>query len=59
MAARKYLARNWAVKETGAKKYSDKIFLNQDGPPEITDVNTTESWNDGDTGLVITGINFV
>lgn len=25
----------------------------------ITDVNTTESWNDGDTGLVITGTGFV
>lgn len=24
----------------------------------ITDVNTTESWNDGDTGLVITGTGF-
>ena len=27
--------------------------------PIITDVNTTESWNDGDTGLVITGSLFV
>lgn len=25
----------------------------------ITDVNTTESWNDGDTGLIITGTGFV
>ncbi len=25
----------------------------------ITDVNTTESWNDGDTGIVITGSGFV
>lgn len=27
--------------------------------PSITDVNTTESWNDGDTGLVITGTGFI
>lgn len=27
--------------------------------PAITDVNTTESWQDGDTGLVITGTGFV
>lgn len=27
--------------------------------PIITDVNTTESWTDGDTGLVIAGSNFV
>ena len=27
--------------------------------PTITDVNTTESWTDGDTGLVITGTGFV
>ena len=27
--------------------------------PVITDVNTTESWTDGDTGLVITGTLFV
>ena len=27
--------------------------------PVITDVNTTESWTDGDTGLVITGTGFV
>jgi hypothetical protein len=27
--------------------------------PVITDVNTTESWDDGDTGLVITGTDFV
>jgi len=25
----------------------------------ITDVNTTESWTDGDTGLIITGSGFV
>ena len=25
----------------------------------VTDVNTTESWNDGDTGLPITGTGFV
>jgi hypothetical protein len=25
----------------------------------ITDVNTTESWTDSDTGLVITGTGFV
>ena len=25
----------------------------------VTDVNTTESWDDGDTGLVITGTGFV
>jgi len=25
----------------------------------ITDVNTTESWDDGDTGLVITGTGFL
>lgn len=30
-----------------------------DATPTITDVNTTESWTDGDTGLVITGTNFV
>jgi len=29
------------------------------GGPVITDVNTTESWTDGDTGLVITGTDFV
>ena len=27
--------------------------------PIITDVNTTESWTDGDTGLVITGTDFI
>ena len=27
--------------------------------PVITDVNTTESWTDGDTGLVITGTTFL
>ena len=27
--------------------------------PVITDVNTTESWTDGDTGLIITGTGFV
>lgn len=27
--------------------------------PEITDVNTTESWDNGDSGLVITGTDFV
>ena len=26
---------------------------------KVTDVNTTESWNDGDTGIVITGTGFV
>lgn len=31
----------------------------QTGGITITDVNTTESWNDGDTGLVITGTGFV
>ncbi len=29
------------------------------GGPIITDVNTTESWTDGDSGLIITGSNFV
>lgn len=29
------------------------------GGPVITDVNTTESWGDGDTGLIITGSGFV
>jgi len=29
------------------------------GVPVITDVNTTEEWNDGDTGLVITGTGFL
>lgn len=29
------------------------------GPVTITDVNTTETWNDGDTGLIITGTGFI
>jgi hypothetical protein len=33
------------------------VFMGAD--PVITDVNTTESWTDGATGLVITGTNFV
>lgn len=35
------------------------MFIGEDSPVNITDVNTTESWTDGDTGLVITGTGFV
>lgn len=34
-------------------------FTGITNPVIITDVNTTETWNDGDTGLVITGTGFV
>lgn len=35
------------------------MFIGQSTSVIITDVNTTETWNDGDTGLVITGTGFV
>lgn len=34
-----------------------KVYYTEN--PAITDVNGTESWNDGDTGLVITGTNLL
>lgn len=35
------------------------MFIGEETAVSITDVNTTESWTDGDTGLVITGTGFV
>lgn len=39
--------------------YAVHMSFLEGGGPNITDVNTTESWTDGDTGLVITGTGFV
>jgi len=40
--------------------YLNAIWIQEEGSGVvITDVNTTESWDDGDTGLVITGTGFV
>lgn len=36
-----------------------RLMGTEGGGPNITDVNTTESWDDGDTGIVITGTGFV
>lgn len=62
MANRKFLARNWVVNETGEKKYFNQTFMLEDSgltPPTITDVDGDETWDDGDSGLVITGANLL
>ena len=43
--------------DAGVQKYNEKILIV--GGPVITDVDTDETWDDGDTGLVITGTGFV
>lgn len=49
-----------SISENGTVAFNaDHPTISAGGPVEITDVNTTETWNDGDTGLVITGTGFV
>ena len=44
--------------DTGAELWGSIASFETGAVPNITDVNTTESWTDGDTGLVITGTDF-
>jgi len=44
---------------TNERIYASLVFEAAAGGVTITDVDTDEAWNDGDTGLVITGTGFV
>lgn len=59
-------AGNIGAADTEILATSDALILSNKNPvvtvlatPSISDVNTTESWDDGDTGLVITGAGFL
>jgi len=49
---------NWST-FTNAIRLASIVIGKDPVGPVITDVNTTESWDDGDTGLVITGTGFL
>jgi hypothetical protein len=61
--ARKVIINGQIYEETDTRKVivNGRIFdaTVSVGGVVITDVNTTESWTDGDTNLVITGTGFV
>jgi len=56
----KYLARDNIIVDTDFQKINDIVFLILSTITiSITDVDGDETWDDGDTGLVITGIGFM
>ncbi len=60
IAIREVSASSWSASGTPSiAKPTSAGSGSVEAAPDVTDVNTTENWTDGDSGLVITGTGFV